>query len=304
MPILTTRQFFAFDTQCTIAIAHERAAELIDLCQQHCHNFEHLLSHTNPASLVWAINTSAPFERIAVSDDFADALKASLSFCEKTHGLCDIGLGKLYALWNWHNAHVPSKEAIEAARKDAGWRRIHVLDGEVWRENRATEVTLGSTAKGWIADRLRDDLVDAGVTSAFINLGGNISLIGNDPDDLPWRISLAHPTTRKILGTLHTHDCAIVTSGIGERTFTSHNKHYHHIIDPRTGYPAQTDIASITLITPEGTDADGLSTALLIMGSEQAQKAIADLNETQAIIVLTDGSIITTAGLTFEAQTT
>lgn len=148
---------------------------------------------------------------------------------------------------------------------------------------------------------------EEGVESALIWLGGNISAIGNKPDGNPWKIAVENPLdTNDYVGLLEVSDCSVITSGGYQRYFDQDGKRYHHIIDPATGYPSDSGLLSVTIISENGTKADALSTALFVMGYERAVELWRQSDDFEVIFVTEDGKVIATEGIadqfTFEGK--
>ena len=161
------------------------------------------------------------------------------------------------------------------------------------------KIDLGGIAKGYTSSRIMDIFKENGITSGLVNLGGNVQALGTKTDGSNWRVAVQSPDdTEDYLGVLSIQDKAVITSGGYERYFEQDGVTYHHIIDPKTGYPAKNGLVSVTIVSSDGTLADGLSTSLFIMGEEKAAEFWkAHSNEFEAIFVTDDGTIYVTEGL-------
>ena len=160
------------------------------------------------------------------------------------------------------------------------------------------EIDLGSVAKGYTGDQILSLLREADVTSALLNLGGNVQALGSKPDGSPWRIGVQNPLGDGYIGVLEVTDQAVITSGGYERYFVEDGKTYWHIIDPATGAPAHSGLISVTIIGGSGLMCDGLSTALFVMGLEDAAQFWRETGNFEAVFVTEDGQITITEGLT------
>ena len=166
---------------------------------------------------------------------------------------------------------------------------------------------LGGIAKGFTADRIKDRLLEAGVSSAIINLGGNVLLVGSKPDGSDFRVGIRDPEsaadaggTEHITRTVTLSDRSVVTSGTYERYFEEDGVRYHHILDPATGYPADSGLVSVTVISADSANGDALATACLVLGQQKGQALIERLPGTEALFIAADGTETRTAG--FPAQ--
>ena len=174
-------------------------------------------------------------------------------------------------------------------------------------ENHALEVTvpgtmldLGGAVKGYASARLMELFREQGVSSALVNLGGNVQVLGTKPDGSLWRIGIEDPEREGNIAALSLTDTAAVTSGGYERGFEEDGRRYHHLLDPETGYPAEGGLLSVTVLTPDGALADMLSTALFVMGRERAEAFVARRAadwQFEAVLVTEDRELLATEGL-------
>ncbi len=195
----------------------------------------------------------------------------------------------------------PDTDALTSVCTHIDYRSI-VIDeqaGTVMLTDPDAAIDLGFIAKGYIADRIRDYLVSKNVTSAIINLGGNILCIGSRPDKNPFRVAVQYPfgQTGDMITTLSIRDQSVVTSGVYERFVEADGVRYHHILDPRTGYPAENSLLSVTIITDSSTDADALSTACFLLGLSDGMALIESLSDTEALFITDDYELHYSSGL-------
>lgn len=295
---------FYLNTTCTIEI-HDMnkkdAEELIDKAFGKCGYYEGLLSRTIKTSDIYKIN-HANGEAVTVDPETADVINEGLKKSKESNGSFDITVGKLTDLWNFsgENPKVPDKQDIEKALATVGYEKVHIHENQVQLTDKNTWLDLGAIAKGYIADRVSQYLISQGVTSGIVNLGGNIVTIGNKEDDTPWNIGLETPYTDKneILGSIKLKDKTLVTSGIYERHFEENGKDYHHVLNPKTGYPYKTNIVSVSILSKLGnsSDCDGYSTVCLTLGKEKAIQFMKDKKDFEYCIVDTDGNITKSDG--------
>ena len=162
-----------------------------------------------------------------------------------------------------------------------------------------TSIDLGAIAKGYIADRMKEQLLEAGAKSAIINLGGNVLCVGSLPDGAPFRIGLQMPFAdyEETFETLGISDLSVVTSGVYERSFTVDGTLYHHILNPKTGYPYDNGLIAVTILSGESVDGDGLSTTCFSLGLEEGLKLAESLEGVEACFIDSDYRVHYTSGM-------
>lgn len=293
--------FRAFDTLCAVS-ADVDAAALRDV-ETLCARYELLLSRFNPESRLFALNAAAG-EWIDVGDELAAVLHAALGYCERTGGLFDITMGSVCRLWDFKRGVVPDDAAIAKALAHVDWRNVQVEGTQARIIDPQTTIDLGGMAKGYIADRVIDLLKHCDATSGVINLGGNVACLGSKPDGSAWNVGLRAPVPSG--GSLQAASFAsvpvrgksVVTSGVYERSFVRNGRVLHHILDPRTGKPAETDVLSATVIADKSLDADGYTTALIIMGADEALIFAEQTPGIEAVLLTTNARLLKTTGIT------
>ncbi len=290
------RTFFAMDTIMNLTVYdNEKAA---GLCEEYVHSLEKLLSAQKSGSDTALLNASS--DTVTVSDETSELLRKVLGFCCETDGIYDPTVYPLVKEWGFISGDytVPTAERISELLENVGYSRI-TLDGKSARLPDNVEIDFGACAKGFAADKLTEILKENGVSSALLDLGGNIQAIGVKKDGTEWKIGVADPSSSsESLGTILISDCAAVTSGSYQRYFIDENgRRRCHIIDPRTGCPAESGIASVTVVTESGTRADMLSTALFIMGKEAAADFWRRSDDFEMLIVTETGELIITETL-------
>ena len=230
-------------------------------------------------------------------------MKRALELNKETDGAFDIAIYPVMEAWGFptQNFRVPSADELTGLLKHVDAAKI-LYDKdtrEISFEDDQMKIDLGGIAKGYTSSRIMDIFKENGITSGLVNLGGNVQALGTKTDGSNWRVAVQSPDdTEDYLGVLSIRDKAVITSGGYERYFEQDGVTYHHIIDPKTGYPAENGLVSVTIVSSDGTLADGLSTSLFIMGEEKAAefwKAHSD--EFEAILETDDGTIYVTEGL-------
>jgi len=173
------------------------------------------------------------------------------------------------------------------------------MDGNSVTLDSGMMLDLGGIAKGFAADKAVEIYAQYGVTSALLNLGGNIYAYGQKQDGSDFRIGLRDPFggEGEYAAVVSVHDTSVVTSGVYERYFESNGQTYHHLFDPKTGYPCDNSLQSVTIICTSSTQADALSTALFVMGTEDGMKLAEQLDGVEAVFITDDHQIYVTSGL-------
>ena len=288
-----TKVGFYFNTYITIVFYDSQDAALYPECEELCGHYEAILSRTVPGSDIWEIN-HAGGKPVTVNDETAGLIQTALSFCSLTDGAVDITIAPLMDLWAFTedipNHEPPTEQSIQEALKHVDYRKVSVTDNTVTLSDPEAQIDLGFIAKGFIADRLKDFLVSKGVESAIINLGGNIQLIGCKPDGGDYSIGVKKPFTQtdEILTSVPLRDTSFVTSGIYERCFEYNGEFYHHILDPKTGYPVKNNLYQVSVLCPESVIADGCSTVLLLLGQEKGMEILPECGENVHAIFVDD----------------
>ena len=233
-----------------------------------------------------------------VSGETAGVIALGLKVAGTSGGAFDMGLGRLKTLWGIESDHprVPTPEEIQGALAGAGLGDLHLTGREVFKDDPSLAVDLGGIAKGYAIDRAVEVLRRAGVKNASVNAGGDIRLIG-DRRGRPWRIGIQHPRdAEKVLATLSLQDTSVVTSGDYERFFIKDGVRYHHLFDPRTGYPASRCM-SATVVAPNAALADALATAAFVLGPQKGLSLLERYPGVEGLLVGADGKPVLTPGL-------
>jgi thiamine biosynthesis lipoprotein len=280
-----------FTTPCSIRLVDGGDEKALDAAFQRLHQIDSLLSSFKPNSDISAINRAAGREAVVVSQDTFEALKSALDFARLTEGIVDPTVGPLSNLWGigTDHARVPPTEEIASARKLINWKDV-ILDESARsvRLSRAgMELDLGAFAKGWAADDIGTLLASRGVKAAIIDLGGNIDLLGKKRDGGPWKIGIQDPLAKRgsYMGIVTAFGGSITTAGIYERFFEVNGTRYHHILDLSRGFPAESGLIAVTVIAPTSALADGIDTALLILGRERGMRLAARIPGLQVVMV-------------------
>ncbi|MCL2747249.1 MAG: FAD:protein FMN transferase [Oscillospiraceae bacterium] len=297
------------DTVCTITLYGQNADRpLLTECLDLCFSYETLLSRTWEGSDIWRIN-HAGGQPVDVDPRTAEVLRAALAFGDLSGGMFDITIGRVSSLWAFGgggagSGAVPPGDELEEALATVDYRQVTVSGNTVQLAQAEAWLDLGGIAKGYIADQLAAFLRERSVGGAVINLGGNVVTVGRKPDGSLWRVGVKEPFGEEgaLLGILSTGEGSVVTSGIYERHFVEGGVHYHHILDPATGFPVQNDVVSVTVISENSMEGDALSTIFLLVGSEAALALLESLpGVTGALVLRGDGELIPWGEIAFES---
>lgn len=273
---------------------------------------EALLSKTVRGSDVDRINSAAG-KKVKVSEATENTIAVGLEMGEISGGNFDITIGSLTDLWDFKasNPIVPSEAELRQACRKVDYRQVHLEGNNVSLSGSSARLDLGGIAKGYIADRLTEYLEQNGVKSGIINLGGNVVAIGTKENGEGFVIGIERPYSDRteIIGTVSVKDKTVVTSGIYERKFEKDGVLYHHIIDPSTGYPKDTDLEAVTIVAEKGNSCfcDGLSTTCLMAGSNEAVRIVKELQKRypekniEALFIDRNDNVTKTAGMKLDA---
>lgn len=305
--------YYIYDTVVTIKVFGNTAEQKnMDDIQTMLERMDIEFSRTKENGEVYAVNQAAGKEAVVVSDETLDIVKQSIKYAEEMDGLFDPTIGPLVDLWNIGSdgAQVPPQADIDQAESLTNYKDI-IVDEAAKTVKLAKEgmvLDMGGIGKGYAADRIADYLKEQGLDSAMINLGGSsIIALGNKPNGSPWNIGLQDPDKDRgtQLGTIKISDEVIDASGVYERFFVQDNVRYHHILDPRTGFPSQNGLKSLTIMSPNATDADALSTGVFLMGLEEGMAYLEALpGDVEAFFITEDNKIYATSGIRERLQLT
>ena len=289
----TSQTGFYFDTVITITIYgkdEKTCNQLILDCFDKANYYENLFSRTKEGSDIYRINKSNGKSTVVDPSPF-ELISEALKYAKLSNGLVDPTIGSVSSLWDFHsdNPVVPDDDQIKEAINHVDYKKV-VLDNSnysVTLEDPKAMLDLGFIAKGYIADKFKSYLKESGIESAIINLGGNVVTIGNKPDGTPFQIGIQDPfsSTGTPYTTVDASDLSIVSSGSYERYFEYNGQKYHHILDTKTGYPVNSGLAGISVISESSLQGDALSTYLFILGEENARE-YAESNEDISIITI------------------
>ena len=301
-PEKTEKQIFAMDTVMTLTAYGEAAGPALDAAAAQINETARLLDAEQEGSLVWTLNHSGGAQT-EVPELLYHMLDTAGTVYARSGGALDLSVYPVVRTWGFIDQayRVPSPDEIAAAMEGVDYAAVTfeqtgdtcfaaVPDG--------MEISFGSVAKGAMSDAVVDTLRENGVTSAVISLGGNVQTLGLRPDGSDWTVAVQDPhDTGTFLGTIAVGETAVVTSGSYQRYFEENGMVYHHIIDPATGYPAESGLLSATVVCPDGAMADCLSTAMFVLGEDGALEYWRTWGGFELLLVTTDGRVVLTDGL-------
>ncbi|MFK8257650.1 FAD:protein FMN transferase [Erwinia sp. AnSW2-5] len=258
---------------------------------------ENLFTVNRAQSEVMAINHAAGLHPVVVSAPVYQLIKRASEVSTRAGSCFNFAIGPLVKRWKigFHGNTVPPESELQAllALTDPHQVILDDVAQSVFLQQVGMEIDLGAIAKGYIADVVRDYLHQQQVTDALINLGGNVQTLGH-PAQQPWGIGLKKPFAGPdaLIGVIHVTHQSVVTSGVYERYFELAGRCYHHILDPRTGYPLDNELLSVTIISDDSIDGDIWTTLLYGLGVEKSLACLQEMPQVEAIFVTRDGQVI------------
>ena len=315
------------NTAIQITIYDSQDKALLDDCLALCDKYELIFSRTNEKSELYKLNhrkdtsdkdpnadgqtTPYPVSGTAdtwhISEGLASLLSEGLDITRESDGAFDIAIAPLTSLWDFtaEDPKVPDDAAIQKALPLCSSDGVTIGGQDITLPSDDIQFDVGAIAKGYIADRLKDFLVKKGVNSAIINLGGNVLCIGSKPDGTPFKVGIQKPFAdrNETEAVMDITGKSVVSSGIYERCFKQNGKLYHHILNPKTGYPYDNSLVSVTIISDQSVDGDALSTTCFALGLEDGLK-FAEKKGVQAVFITKDYELHYTDGFRDEINVT
>lgn len=276
---------FLLDTVCTVTA--DCGDDIINGAFSLCEDLERTLSKNVKDSDVYRLNNTEGF--VSVSPDTLKTVERALYYSELSGGKFDITIAPVSALWDFKNQVVPDRNEIAEALKNVDYHSVEIKDGGISLDGK--QIDLGGIAKGYIADKATEYLKENGVKKALINFGGNICMIGQ------YNIGIKKPFDDSVMASIEIKDKCAVTSGIYERYIEKDGNTYHHILDPKTGYGVENELAAVTVIGEKALDCDALSTVCMLLGAEDGLEIINRTADTEAVFIDRVGGITLSSGL-------
>lgn len=283
-----------FDTVIKIQILDPADESILDGLKKLCEKYDTMFSTPNTDSELYKLN-HANGQPFTVSSETANLIQEGIHYSELSGGAFDLTIEPVSALWDFKadKPTVPSSDAIAQAVSHVDYTKVDIQDNTVTLEDPEAGIDLGAIAKGYIADQVKTYLKKQGIKHAIINLGGNVDVIGTKPDGSKYNIGIQKPfdESGEAITSVQLKDQTVVTSGIYERYFKKNGKLYHHILDPRTGYPCENNLYSVSIITDSSTKADALSTTCFLLGYEKGMELIQSMDGVEAIFITDDEKV-------------
>ncbi len=296
-----------------VSDSSDRAEMAIDKAFSEIEKIDKLVNFFSDKSEVSEINKNAGQKPVTVSHEIFDVLERAIYASEKTDGAFDVTIGPEISLWDFHNKIKPENKAIKKRLPLVNYKAL-ILNKEipsVYLKKKGMLIDPGGMAKGYAADRAVEVMKKNGIKSGLVAIAGDIKTFGIKPDGKPWKIGIRNPRaipprpsllkggeggfSDEIMATIEMTDMAISTSGDYERYFIIEGKRYHHILNPKTGYPAE-ECRSVSIIAKDGSVTDPFSTGIFILGAEKGIKLLEEMG-IDGIIVDKNGKIHTTPNL-------
>lgn len=287
-----TQVDFAMNTVVSYCFYGDGAEEALQQCRELLSELEHTLSATWVDSDLMKINEAAGVSAVKVASETMELLKRAMEISADTQGSFDVTIGPLVRLWNITGTapRVPAAEEVDALLGLVGLSPVIDEEaGTVMLPEKGQQLDFGGIAKGYACSRLREICERCGVTKGYLSLGGNMMVL--EDTDSSFGIRDPQGGENAYFAVLTLAGQTMATAGGYERYFEQDGKRYHHILDPATGWPAQTDLLSVSVISQDGALADALSTALYVMGREKAQDYLSEHSQIQAVLVDETGTV-------------
>ena len=290
----TKSQLYAMNTVIDLTFYGEDKTALVS---GELNRLESLFSVTREQSDISRLNR-ADGQSVTVSEDTASVLQTAGEVYRDTDGCFDPTIYPVVRLWGFtgDSFRVPDDAELQNALQYADFSRVS-LDGASVTLQKGAQLDLGGIGKGYAGKKCRDLLKKSGVQSALLSLGGNVQTVGLKPDGSQWTVALKNPDGGKSLCKIRVGECAVVTSGGYERYFEQDGKRYHHIIDPKTGKPSDSEYKSVTVICEDGALADALSTAFYVGGEQVIRDYLSSHSGVDVILYTDDGRLLVSEGI-------
>lgn len=265
------------------------AEKYIDSCVFEISRIEQLISDWIPESQLSQVNKNAGIKPVKVDQELIDLTERAIRFSEMTNGAFDISFAAADRIWKFDGSMttVPSPEAVKESVKKIGYRNIIInrQESTLFLKLPGMKIGFGATGKGYAADKTKELMISKGVTAGIINASGDMNTWGKQPDGSNWIIGITNPMKNAdVFALFELSGTAVVTSGNYEKYVIINKKRYSHIIDPRTGYPSA-GLSSVTVFGASAEKANGISTAIMVLGKKEGLRLLNSNKDLQGIII-------------------
>lgn len=295
-----SRTSFMLDTIISITLYDWTDEDTLTMAMEEISRLEKILSVEQEGSDLYRLAEAAGKQWVDISPECQEVLTMANEYWRLSEGHFDITTGPLIDLWSIREGkgHYPTEEELKNTLPKISSEKLKIGSGSAYLEDVGMKANLGAIAKGYIADQVKEKLVEAGVQHATIDLGRNLLFIGGKEDESPFRVGVQSPFDERgeLANVLLVSGKSVVTSGINERFFEYQGVKYHHILDPFTGFPADVGVASVTIISEKSVEGDALSTTCLLLGVEKGLALIEGLPNVEALFIEKDGKQVMSSG--------
>jgi thiamine biosynthesis lipoprotein len=296
---------FLMGTYVTVRVYDEGKEAVLEKAFDRVEELADKITVNEPGSEIDAVNAAAGIEAVELSEDVYPLVESAWEYSEASNGDFELSIGPVTELWHigFDDARKPEQSEIDAALTLVDYERVVLDDKEqtVQLADAGMRLDLGAIAKGYITDEVKELLVEEGVTTAIIDLGGNVYVLGGSPlrEGESWNVGIQDPLAARgeTIGKTKQKDRSIVTSGIYERYIEVDGVSYHHLMDPETGYPFDNDIAGVSIISDKSIDGDALSTLVFGLGMEAGLAYVNEREDIEAVFVTKDKKVYVSDGL-------
>ncbi|HEY3347224.1 MAG TPA: FAD:protein FMN transferase [Nitrospirota bacterium] len=279
-------------------IGPQKAVDAANAAFDEISRVDRLMSTYKPESQLSEVNRQAGIKPVKVDPELLDTVQDALDAAAATGGAFDPTVGPLVRAWKIgpEGGRIPATEEIEKARALVGYSQVAVdkSGGTVFIKKKGMSIDLGGIAKGYSADRAVEAMKARGARGGIVAVAGDLKLFGRKPGGGPWKVGIQHPREKDaMLASFNLTDAATSTSGDYERFFIKDGVRYHHIIDPKTGYPAK-GLVSVTVLAHDSYVADSLSTGIFVMGPEKGRELAGRRRDIEVLMIDKDGKVFAT----------
>ncbi len=295
---------YLMGTKISLYIKADTAEKLAEKAEDMLINYEEVFSANSDNSQLAMLKKEASFAPQKVDEELYELIKIGKehSLCENTY--LNIAIGPLIKLWRigFEEAHVPEKDAIVKVLELLKPENIQLDDEKktVYFLKKGIEIDLGAIAKGYFADKVMELFKENGAVSAMVDMGGNVLVFGESPSEGgDWNVGIQNPFLPRgnAVALVKIKDQSVVTSGIYERVFEKDGSKYHHIFNSKTGYPIESNIASLTIIADKSLDCDIYTTKLFGLDAASIIRRVNSIKGMGAVVITVDGKLAYTDNL-------